>query len=304
MVHKQPRMYACLQWMISLFALAYALWGVEFKLLWHAMEKYPLWPLPPLLCLLIADYACMGWRLQILLKHRATYGTTLRAVLLCFGYNNILPAKAGDVLKVLFIVKTTKASPSFVLPSIVWERGFDCLAISVLLLISIVFLHIGYAPQITFAFLLSCIIIFVTLRKYSDFFCQLYTRLPHERCCCFLQNFHKHTFVEVDGLYIFKGIFSTLCTWLLHFATYFFAIKFVANFDLTFIQIVTVFIAISIGTAIPSSPGAIGVFEGAFVFALSWFDIDPNEALSFSIYFHMLYFIPVTMTLPFIAGRK
>jgi uncharacterized membrane protein YbhN (UPF0104 family) len=45
----------------------------------------------------------------------------------------------------------------------------------------------------------------------------------------------------------------------------------------------------SVGVALPSSPGYIGVFEGVLVGALSFFSVDPAVALAYAVVAHVTY---------------
>jgi uncharacterized membrane protein YbhN (UPF0104 family) len=46
---------------------------------------------------------------------------------------------------------------------------------------------------------------------------------------------------------------------------------------------------------LPSTPGAIGVYEASTVLALSWFGIEKEQALGIALFNHALQFIPTTL---------
>jgi uncharacterized membrane protein YbhN (UPF0104 family) len=52
----------------------------------------------------------------------------------------------------------------------------------------------------------------------------------------------------------------------------------------------------SLGVALPSSPGGIGLLEASYVAALAVFGVDASRALAFAIVSHSLYYVS-TITL-------
>lgn len=70
-----------------------------------------------------------GISLRGLLPCGASYTHSVQAVILCTGYNNILPAKAGDVVKVVYLTKKTRHPLLTIGSVILWERLLDVLAL-------------------------------------------------------------------------------------------------------------------------------------------------------------------------------
>ena len=60
-------------------------------------------------------------------------------------------------------------------------------------------------------------------------------------------------------------------------------------------QALAVFILSALGMAMPSTPGAVGVFEAAIVFGLNHlFNVDKELALAIGLLIHMMQYIPTT----------
>ena len=68
-----------------------------------------------------------------------------------------------------------------------------------------------------------------------------------------------------------------------------------AHLDLPLIAALTTLAFMGLGVSLPSSPGFVGVIQAAAWAALRLFDVPLNEALSFSILFHVSQFVPVTL---------
>jgi uncharacterized protein (TIRG00374 family) len=54
-------------------------------------------------------------------------------------------------------------------------------------------------------------------------------------------------------------------------------------------------VVLQIGTAVPSSPGRIGVFQYLVILALSIYSLDKNIALGYSILLYLVIYIPITL---------
>jgi uncharacterized protein (TIRG00374 family) len=65
--------------------------------------------------------------------------------------------------------------------------------------------------------------------------------------------------------------------------------------DLEPLEAVFVASALALGVAIPSSPGYIGTYQLIAVEALGLLDVEPSQALAFSILMHASWFVPTTL---------
>jgi uncharacterized protein (TIRG00374 family) len=52
---------------------------------------------------------------------------------------------------------------------------------------------------------------------------------------------------------------------------------------------------IAFGVAVPSSPGAVGVFEAATVLALGAYAVDPDRAVAYALTYHLTTFVPIVL---------
>ena len=73
------------------------------------------------------------------------------------------------------------------------------------------------------------------------------------------------------------------------------ALDFAAKLNLGFAGTLGVFALSSLGMLLPSSPGAIGVYEAVAVTALTAYNVPRDQALAITLFVHMAQFIPVTV---------
>lgn len=298
------RLFLVLQWGISLLALGYALYGVDARVLWQAVQDYTLPAMLAAAGVVALDYACMGLRLRWLLPPGTSYGLSLRAVLLCVGYNNILPAKAGDAIKVLFLSRKTGCSVLQTGSVVLWERLLDVLSLLLVALLAYALGHTGQRLLLPACLVLAGASLFFVLRHWSAWFHAAYARLFPGRVAALCSRLHTSLVDEVSPLWVARGFLCSLLIWTCYCASFWVVFCLVADMPLHVMQVLSVFAVTCLGMAVPSSPGGLGVFEGAVVLGLSWCGVEQSEALGAALFLHALHFIPQALAAVIINGRR
>ena len=293
-----------LQWGISLASLVYALSGVDLPQLWEALRGYALWAMGLSLCAVMLDYACMGLRLHCLLPSGAGYALSLRAVLLCVGYNNLLPAKAGDAMKVFYLARKTNASLLDTSSVILWERLLDVLSLLCVALLAYTLLDAEQRLVLPLLLALGGACLFSICRHWSAWFHAAYARFFPGRLGTLLSRLHDQLIDKVSLPWAARGFLLSLIIWACYFASFAISLRCVANLPLDGAQMLTVFAVTCLGMAVPSSPGGLGVFEGAMVLSLSWFGVEHNAALGIALYVHALHFLPTALAAVLLNGSR
>lgn len=288
-------LFFLLQTSVSLAALIYALAGVDLPLLWAALRGYALWAVGLSLCAVALDYACMGLRLHNLLPGSVPYGLSLKAVLLCVGYNNILPAKAGDAMKVFFLARKTGRSLLDISSIVLWERLLDVLSLLCVALLAYTLLGTGQRLLLPLLLVLGGGCLFFCLRCWSAWFHAAYARFFPGRMATLCARLHDQLIDGISLPRLVGGFLLSLCIWSCYFASFVISLRLVAGLPLDGAQMLTVFAVTCLGMAIPSSPGGLGVFEGAMVLSLSWFGVEQSAALGIALYTHALHFLPAAL---------
>lgn len=297
-------LFFLLQAAISLAALGYALSGVDFPLLLSAIRGYALWAMGLSLCAVALDYACMGLRLRNLLSTGTSYFLSLKAVLLCTGFNNILPAKAGDAVKVFFLTRKTGMPLLDISSVVLWERLLDVLSLLCVALLAYTLLGTEQRLLLPLLLALSGGCLFFCLRRWSAWFHAAYARFFPGRAAALCSRLHGRL---IDGMSLprlLSGFFLSLCIWCCYFASFVISLRLVAGLSLGWVQMLTVFAVTCLGMAIPSSPGGLGVFEGAMVLSLSWAGVEQSAALGIALYTHALHFLPVALAAVLLNGSR
>lgn len=284
-----------LRWGISIICLVYAFYGVPLNDLWQIMRNFPVMPMIYTVAAGFVAYAFLGVRLMYMRTPHLTFKSTFFASLAGLALNNILPAKAGEIAKAAWIGRENNINFDASLGLIFFERFFD---VNILALLSLWFMwKLGQrsAALILILCLITGWIILIIFHKRPEFI-NIYAKLHLPlKLADFLTKF---TSSLIDQMYIKRLIwmaFSTAIIWSLYALQMAIALNMAAGLNLNFSETLGIFALSSLGMLLPSSPGAIGVYEAVAVTALTAYNVPREQALAVTLFAHMAQFIPVTI---------
>jgi uncharacterized membrane protein YbhN (UPF0104 family) len=293
--HVSRVLWTLLKYGVSVLCLVYAFRGVPFDALWTALKGYPLWPALAVAAVSFFAYAVMALRLTRMSAPPISFRSAFCATLAGFAINNVLPARAGEVAKALWLGRSNGVPFQKALGIVFMERFFD---VNVLAFLSLWFLWTAGEREAVFVFA-ACLAGGWGLLA-------LFKRRPRlaERFAGLFGGGAAGRFVS-QGL---EGVLSNMTPerllWLsaTSLATWFFfglqtaiALDAAAGLGLSAAQVTHVFAVSSLSMLLPSSPGAIGVYEAFAVTALKNFGVSPEEALAVALFSHMAQYLPVTL---------
>ena len=113
---------------ISAFFTYLAVRNVDLELFWEALHEANLWWLLPALALMAAATVIRAWRWQFLFyEHtRPPLPALIRALIVGQFFNSILPARGGELARIVVLHQETRTSRVETLGTAVVERLYDC----------------------------------------------------------------------------------------------------------------------------------------------------------------------------------
>ena len=113
-----------------------AIRGVDLRDLSGHFRRFDAAALAPILALLGLTflYKAARWQYQMATLSRVALRPSLRATVVGFAANNILPLRGGDVLRAHMLAKSERLSTAAVLATVLLERLFDVLSMVVVTL--------------------------------------------------------------------------------------------------------------------------------------------------------------------------
>ncbi len=301
------RLRSLLAWsgiLVSLLFTYIAARDVDFDLAWDALrESNYLYVFPALAALAVGAFLrVLRWRYVFRRESRPGTGDLAHALLIGYLFNNVLPARAGEAARVVALHQRAGASRLETVGTITLERVFDILSLLTLLFVAIPFL-----PEVTWlrrAALLAAIVVAfllaltIVLARFGDRPVRLLlrplARLPRvsgERAEQAGVNLTVG-FAALRDLKLAVVAFAlTTLSWLA-IAVSAWTLFFAFDLDLGFGAGLLVVVATNLAQVLPSSPGAVGVFEAATQVALRTFDVGDSVGLSYAVVLHAVNFFP------------
>lgn len=267
----------------ALFALAFFIRAVRWRALFTRARRPPLWPV-------------------------------VQSLFVGYLANNLLPVRAGEAARVVALNKLSRTSVAESTATVIVERAFDVLALLLLL-----FLMLPWLPEITWMqtaallalFLLAALaalaIVFV---RYGDRPLQFLFRplgrisfLPRDSIARAPANFLHGLAGLLNVRLGFVAFGWTTLSWLV-LGLSFWCVMEAFHLGLSPLAGLLVVIAIGLAMILPSSPAALGVFEGATVLVLSAYSIDSSTALSYALVLHATNFFPFIVVALVVLGLR
>jgi uncharacterized protein (TIRG00374 family) len=291
---------------IGIGASALLLWvafrGVDLAGVGAALaDLRPVW-LVPVLLTMVARFWLTALRWQVLLRpvKRISRHRLFGVVMIGFMANNLLPARMGELVRAYALAKSEALPTSLSFATIVLERVFDGLTLLIFLVGGLLFLGpqrwLIWSAAGSLALYLVVLGGLVWLRRGYGLGRAL-AWVPERfrtRVDQLLQSFSLGLDVLVDprALAVISGL--SLLVWLVSVAgmwAMFVAFSLVLPLHAAFLVVAIVAVAL----VLPSAPGYVGAFQVGTVAALSLFQVPEALALSFSLVFHALNYVPITL---------
>jgi glycosyltransferase 2 family protein len=292
---------------ISLAFLILALRGIHLAALWAALRSANyLWLIPSVL-ITVALLFLKGWRWQLLFlpEYKPRYWSVFTAM--CAGYlaSNVLPGRAGELVRLVLLTSEEKVSAARTLSTIVVERLLDILSLLAIMVLLLPFVRlpqeltraaqalgvlalVGAGVMLMLSFWKGRVLgwahailgrvrfldkpgIYAALGHLIDGFATLRGRLG----------------LLLFGLSLLGWVGVVAMAWSSAQAVY---------LDAPLTAIVFAVVVTTLGMLLPSTPGYIGVFHYLVTVALAQFGVPKEQALTFALVWHGVNYLTLSLS--------
>lgn len=280
---------------VSVLSLAAVVW-------WAAKQEAPKFPTSTgdiaLLLVAVGVYAgatiLRGWRWHVILRVDGIDHKLADALgLVCVGYmgNTVLPARGGEVLRVVLLGQRTDARKREILGSIIAERALDAVVL-VSLFAMLTFVGVAGSPTGELPAILAAVAL--VLGGLALF---LYLKL---RRAGRFEGFAAKVRPVVKAsrpLLGRTGVMLALVTafvWMLE-GVIFVLVAESLGLSISIIEGLFINVLASFFALVPAAPGYVGTFDAAVIFGLRALDIQGGAAVAFAVLVRFILFLPVTV---------
>ncbi|MDI3339203.1 MAG: lysylphosphatidylglycerol synthase transmembrane domain-containing protein [Sphaerobacter sp.] len=300
----KPRVW--LGFAVSIIFLIIAFRGQDLARVGEALRQANYWLLP--LAILLYGVGlwvrCLRWSVLLRAVHRCPARELFPVVTVGFMANNLLPLRAGEVVRAYLLTNRRGVPTSTALATIAVEKVFDGLTMLAFMLVASLSValtaelwHVQLVAGLLFGGLLVLLALLTAEWSRHWLLQRGLRRLPARIAAPVGQAAHTFlaglgTLRRRDDLLAVVG--ASLATWLLEAAMYaVIALSFGLSLSPAAVLLVTA--VANLATLIPASPGYVGPFEAGVLLALAGAVTVPREvALSYAIAVHAALYFPVT----------
>jgi glycosyltransferase 2 family protein len=301
--------------------------GLSALLLWLSLRSLDLkeiaralaganwvWFLPICLLTLLAFWlraVRWGWLLHSVKS--IGVGSLFSATMIGFAANNLLPARLGELVRPWAIGSRERISRSSAFATIIVERVVDMFCVLVLFGVALV-LHpfplmvqkAGVAALLVNLLLLAVLMVIERNPAQAERLARWVERRAPARvapvAASLLRNFSGGLGVLRHG----PGLF-----WVTVYSTLMYAVTAIGlqgcmlafGMDVPWYAGIVLLVITAFGMMIAPTPGYLGAIQYACVLGLSLFGIDRAVGFSFSLYYHLTQFLPITVVGLIYLGR-
>ncbi len=296
---------------ISALFLWLAIRGVDLSRVWQVVRDAN-----PLLVVLAIPFACglfvfqaLRWRHLVEADPRPGRKTFVALMFVGGAITNVVPGRPGDVARGIWLARLGRIPVARSLTSVGVDRAADVVTLFIILVACLPFVD---KPD----WLVNLVIIGAGLTAVGAIVLALAwwyaNRSHHGQERSGLERDQKswlrhHLSGIVQGLAVLSRPRDFAAAFALSFAGWAsaaFAAWLVAwsiGIDLSATSVLFVVAVLSLGAAIPSSPGMIGTYQWLAVTSMAVVGVGQADALAFSILSQATWYIPVTLSGPFAA---
>ena len=288
--------------MLAAVLLYYSLRGIDWQQVWITLETARLVYVVSMAFVGIASLwlRAVRWRVLLLSGGRVHVSTAFWAT--CIGYfgNSYLPARAGELMRTVAVDAEAGLGRSFVLTTALSERMVD--AVALVLISSLILLTLPTRPgwysaaAKPFAIIGMCGVLGIAiLPKLERFWNYLLDRVPiperfrgalkHilEQVLCGLRAFH-----DVRRVVSFVGF--TAVIWSIDAVSVMVGARSVdmtLNVSMAFLLIT----GLGLGSALPSTPGYVGIYQFVAVSVLTPFGFSRAAVIAFTVLLQVMQYV-------------
>ena len=252
------------------------------------------------------------WRLLLRDEHGNAYpaGPLWHAIAIGFTANNILPLRAGELVRGYAAARLTSARFTTVISSIVVERIFDGLTVVALLTLALFSpelpadVKVGGTSVAQLARAAGVISLLALLAAIAVVTAPLAAErvirrvLPHarfaDRIVDLIEGIRQGLVVLRSPVRLAAVVVWSLVLWLVNAAAFYVGFS-AFGIPVSYGGALLLQGLLVVGISIPSTPGFFGPFEAVIVAVLALYGVPGSLAFSYALSFHITTFIPITL---------
>jgi uncharacterized protein (TIRG00374 family) len=294
---------------------------IDLRLLLENLKKADYVYLAPIVIIIFITMALRAIRWGYFLQpiKRIGFHSLFEGILISFMANNVLPARMGEFVRAYIIGGSERISKSASFATVVVERLFD--GLTVLGLLTVVLIFVPFPPgnmpfktgllmggYIAIAICVLTLAILAITKVRPGWLLDIvslvrpFSATLANKSASGIRSFKEGLLcVESARIMVVAVLYSILIWAVFAYSIYLIGLAF--GLKLSLAAVVMVLLAVCLAVMIPATPGYIGPYHAAVAYALVLYNIPLEKALSLSIVFHAINYLPITLAGFLYLGR-
>lgn len=308
-LQRNPRMdHRRKVWATYIIAIAALIWvfhDLDWTSLMQQVQRLSVGWLFIIVGLDVLSFYVQGIRWQILLQPagRLSYLKATQAIYVGLFTSEVLPLRAGEIVRGVLVARWLKRKFRDVLPAMVMERIFDAFWFSSAMIITAFLIEVPPQIRVATNVMLTIAVVgiagFVWIVRRTHFAESMpESELPPKTLLGKLRFAFYEARLELKQIGLGRRFWaSALVSGLLHVVQglAFLAVLEGCGIHLPLLASIAVFLVVHLGIAIPNAPANVGTFQLFCVLGLTFFGIDKSSAAAFSLVAWTILTIPVLL---------
>ena len=266
-----------------------------------------------IISLLIQVLRAVRWKLELSPLKTLPFPLVWQVVAVAYMMINVLPFRLGEPVRPLLMSWRSGLKVSSIVGNWVFEKMMDTAAIVVFVHLALVtadlpeWAHHASEASLTAFLVMLAVVVAFWLRGEAFFDAtvgRMLTTHAREKALRVLRSARSGLEIIPNRRLVALVFVVTLALWALPVLSSYVLIR-GFGLDIPGSAALVVFVAISIGTALPPPPGMFGVMQIASVVALGFFDVPQAQALAYGILLNAVQFITLVaqglLAVPFVG---
>lgn len=262
-----------------------------------------IWLAPALAALALAIlFKALRWRALFAPEARPSVGVISGALMIGYLFNNILPVRAGEVIRAVALNQRAGVSRTQALATVALERSLDVVCLVALLLIALPWLPplawVATAAILGAILVAALLAAFVLVgpsgRKAQAFAARVLGMFPlisPETATRVVEGAVQGLAALRNPRLALPALAWTTASWIMVALSAWLLMQ-SFELDLSPVSGLLVVIAINLALVLPSAPAALGVWEAATLVALKAYGVESEIGLAYALAYHALNLVP------------
>lgn len=310
--------------LISILLLWWALRGLKLEDMLAVLPNVNFWWLLPGIAVYFLAVWARAWRWHYLLRPLKNISTKTMFPIVAIGYagNNILPARAGELLRAVVLKRRQGVPVSASLATIIVERVFDGVVMLAFVFVNLTKLakltgDSGFVGSIqtvavwgTVAFI-GALGIFLLAAMFPVRTEAILERLINrfvpgslrEKLLGLSQRFLGGLESLRSPRHVLMVFLTSVVIWLLETGKYWFVMQ-AFPFEVSFFTLMLMNGIVNLATTIPSAPGYVGTFDAPGIAVLQAYGVEKAVAAGYTLVLHVALWLPITVLGLYFMARE